>query len=80
MKNALGQDIIFGRSYGYTVESNGITGVRIGTAESITKKGYITILVKRVITQYGVNGERSDKINMEGFERTSVKPIKLFPI
>lgn len=80
MKDALGQDIIFGRSYGYTVEQSGVTGVRVGTVESVTPKGYITILIKRVITQYGVNGERQDNINLEGFERTSVKPIKLFPL
>lgn len=80
MKDVLGQDIVFGRSYGYIVEQNGVTGVRIGTAESVTPKGYITILVKRVITQYGVNGERDDKINIEGFDKTSVKPIKLFPL
>lgn len=80
MKDALGRDIILGRSYGYTIEHNGITEVKIGTAESVTEKGYITILIKRVVTQYGVNGERADNINMEGFTKVSVKPIKLFPI
>lgn len=78
--DAVGNPIIFGRDYGYIVENSGVTGVRIGTPESITPKGYVTILVRRVVTQYGVNGKRTSRTEEEGFERTSVKPIKLFPI
>lgn len=80
MKDALGQDIVFGRSYGYTIEINGITTVRIGTAESVTPKGYITMLIKRSTTQYSVNGERHDNTDIDGIGKTSVKPIKLFPL
>ena len=50
--DALGNKIIFGRSYGYSTEQNGITEINIGIVESITPKGYITILLKRRISQY----------------------------
>jgi len=75
--DALGNKIIFGRSYGYSTDQNGITEINIGIVESITPKGYITILVKRSISQYTTNGERHESL-LE--KRTSVKPIKLFPL
>lgn len=75
--DALGNKIIFGRSYGYSTEQNGITEINIGTVESITPKGYITILLKRRISQYTTNGERHENL-LE--KRTFVKPIKLFPL
>ena len=75
--DALGNKIIFGRSYGYSTDQNGITEINIGTVESVTPKGYITILVKRRISQYTTNGERHENL-LE--KRTSIKPIKLFPL
>ena len=75
--DALGNEIIFGRLYGYSTDQNGITEINIGTVESVTPKGYITILVKRKILQYTVNGERHENL-LE--KRTFVKPIKLFPL
>jgi len=75
--DALGNEIIFGRSYGYSTEQNGITEINIGIVESITPKGYITILLKRRISQYTTNGERHENL-LE--KRTFVKPIKLFPL
>lgn len=75
--DALGNKIIFGRSYGYSTDQNGITEINIGIVESITPKGYITILVKRRISQYTTNSERHESL-LE--KRTSVKPIKLFPL
>ena len=75
--DALGNKIIFGRSYGYSTEQNGITEINIGTVESITTKRYITIILKRRISQYTTNGERHEKKKKK---RTFVKPIKLFPL
>jgi hypothetical protein len=75
--DALGNEIIFGRNYGYSTDQSGITGINIGTVESVTPKGYITILVKRRISQYATNSERYENL-LE--KRTSVKPIKLFPL
>lgn len=75
--DALGNKIIFGRSYGYSTEQNGITEINIGIVESITPKGYVTILLKRRISQYTTNGERHENL-LE--KRTFVKPIKLFPL
>lgn len=75
--DALGNKIIFGRSYGYSTDQNGITEINIGTVESITPKGYVTILLKRRISQYTTNGERHENL-LE--KRTFVKPIKLFPL
>lgn len=75
--DALGNKIIFGRSYGYSTDQNGITEINIGTTESITPKGYVTILLKRRISQYTTNGERHENL-LE--KRTFVKPIKLFPL
>lgn len=75
--DALGNKIIFGRSYGYSTEQNGITEINIGIVESVTPKGYITILVKRRISQYTTNGERHENLFKK---RTFIKPIKLFPL
>ena len=75
--DALGNEIIFGRLYGYSTDQNGITEINIGTVESVTPKGYITILLKRRISQYTTNGERHENL-LE--KRTFVKPIKLFPL
>ena len=75
--DALGNEIIFGRSYGYSTEQNGITEINIGIVESITPKGYVTILLKRRISQYTTNGERHENLSET---KTSVKPIKLFPL
>lgn len=75
--DALGNKIIFGRSYGYSTDQGGSTEVNIGTVESVTPKGYITILLKRRISQYTTNGERHENL-LE--KRTFVKPIKLFPL
>ena len=75
--DALGNKIIFGRSYGYSTDQNGTTEINIGTVESVTPKGYITILVKRRISQYTTNSERHENLLAK---RTSVKPIKLFPL
>ena len=41
--DALGNKIIFGKSYGYSTDQNGITEINIGTVESITPKGYIKL-------------------------------------
>ena len=75
--DALGNKIIFGRNYGYSTDQGGCAEVNIGTVESVTPKGYITILVKRRISQYTTNSERHENL-LE--KRTSVKPIKLFPL
>ena len=75
--DALGNKIIFGRSYGYSTDQGGSTGVNIGTVEYVTPKGYITILVKRRIAQYTTNGERHENLFKK---RTFIKPIKLFPL
>ena len=75
--DALGNEIIFGRLYGYSTDQNGITEINIGTVESVTPKGYITILLKRRISQYTTTGERHENL-LE--KRTFVKPIKLFPL
>ena len=75
--DALGNKIIFGRSYGYSTDQGGSTEINIGIVESITPKGYITILLKRRISQYTTNGERHENL-LE--KRTFVKPIKLFPL
>ena len=75
--DALGNKIIFGRSYGYSTDQGGSTEINIGIVESITPKGYITILVKRRISQYTTNGERHENLFKK---RTFVKPIKLFPL
>lgn len=80
LTDALGNKIIIGKTYGYTTENSGVIGVRLGTVTNFTPKGLVTILVKRVRTQYSPLGNIDDRVDSEGFQKTSVRAIKLFPI
>lgn len=44
MTDALNKEIIIGEKYGYSQNSNGITTIRIGTAEKF-KEGRVTLIL-----------------------------------
>jgi hypothetical protein len=84
MTDALGNEIVIGRTYAYTTENSGVIAVNIGTVTNFTPKNLVTVLIKRHRFQYSPNGEIADKTCTDGFnsgfKKTSVRAIKLFPI
>lgn len=76
IKDALGNDIVFGNLYGYSTSSNGFTEVTIGIALKATPKGFVTIRpqIKRGAIY---NDEPTPKPIGKA---TTVKPMILFPI
>jgi len=45
VKDSLGDEIILGKPYGYSVDSNGVTHTTLGIAEKFTPSGKITLKV-----------------------------------
>jgi hypothetical protein len=76
-KDALGQDIIIGNYYGYSVDSNGVTTTTVGEAVKFTLSGKLTLNVlfsrKALWMHDAENHEHETK-------SVSVKPSKVFPI
>lgn len=76
--DAIGNPVVVGNKYGYTIENNGITDIRLGVAQHFTEKGYVTLEIYKSERQYTVDGER--KLYEAVAKKSTVKPIKLFPV
>lgn len=75
-KDALGNEIILGNTYGYSFSRNGVTSIKIGTAECFTLTDLVTIdVLIHKVSLY--NGEAELSNNKT---KISVKPAQLFPI
>lgn len=75
-KDALGNEIILGNTYGYNFSRNGVTSIKIGTAECFTLTDLVTIdVLIHKVSLY--NGEAELSNNKT---KISVKPAQLFPI
>ncbi len=75
-KDALSNEIVIGKRYGYSQSKNGFTNVRLGVAKSFTPKGLLTLTEvesKRSLYNDGLEPE-------EHSGTCSVKPAMLFPI
>lgn len=75
MKDALGNDIIIGNTYGYTQNKNGFTTVVIGTALKLINDKCIIQPIKIERYLWGEPSSFKDSMN----KRTISNPI-LFPI
>jgi hypothetical protein len=76
-KDALGNEIIIGDYYGYSVDSNGVTTTTVGEALKFTPSGKLSIAVlfsRKGLWMYEAENHSHDAITV------SVKPSKLFPI
>lgn len=77
LTDALGNEIVMGASYGYSTTSSGITKVVLGVADSVTKTGYLSLIVTKA-TQYIYGG--SPKLIEYEKKKVSVNSCNLFPI
>ncbi len=75
-KDALGNEIVFGKRYGYCQNSSGLTTITIGIAEKFTNTG-VTLKIesqKSAIYQDEATPQKFEKANV------TVKCLNLFPI
>lgn len=76
MTDALGNEIVIDKLYGYSNRANGVVTVIIGTAKKINKSSVTINIVKRGTSVY------QDNIKEESFDRpiTSCSSNSLFPL
>lgn len=75
-KDALGNEIIIGNRYGYSVDNNGFTTVSIGIASNFNDRG-ISLKLESVVK--GLWSDEPVKKNIKG-NSVTVKCMKLFPV
>ncbi|MFW6247099.1 MAG: hypothetical protein ACOC22_02910 [bacterium] len=75
-KDALGNPIVIGKTYGYSRNANGLTFIRVGTITKETKEK-VTLKVL-----YAKRGLYSDELENEKLEKEhiSIKSNMLFPV
>lgn len=76
-KDALGNEIIIGDYYGYSVDSNGVTTTTVGEALKFTPSGKLSIGV--LFSRRGLWMDEAED-HIHDAKSVSVKPSKLFPI
>ncbi len=76
MKDALGNDIIIGKHYGYSNSQNGFNKVHIGEALHETKSGLLSMMI------FHSKAGTYDKLETVEIpsKNISVKPCLLFPV
>ncbi len=83
-KDALGKEVVFGKTYGYSKDSNGITDIVICKPVKFTASGQVSVeILKRSRALWKNIPEVLGELTVFGdkrAEKTSVKPIKLFPV
>jgi len=74
--DALGNKITLGNTYGYSVNSSGVTTSTIGTAINLTKTG-VTLRITK-----SLRGLYSNKPELVDYDKltVTVKAMKLFPV
>lgn len=77
MKDALGNEIVMGKSYGYARNENGFNVVVIGTVTNFTEKGLVTLQVTE--RKRSLYFDELESIEIDS-PKVSVKPMILFPI
>ena len=74
--DALGNNIIIGNLYGYSVDRNGFTSTTIGEAVRITETGMCSL--KPIQSKQAL--WMDDAEDRKPSKSVSVKPAKLFPV
>lgn len=75
--DALGNEIVMGKSYGYTISSSGVTTVVIGVADSVTKTGKVSLVITKA-TRY-LYGEDPTPYSYDA-SKVAVYGCNLFPV
>lgn len=75
-KDALGNEIIIGNYYGYSVDSNGVTHTTVGKAVKFTPSGKLTL--ETTMSRSALWMDEGE--NKETSAKVSVKPAKVFPV
>ncbi len=76
MKDALGNEIVLGETYGYARNENGFNIAVFGIANKFTEKGVTLEVIERKRSLYFDELE----IIEIGNPKVSVKPMQLFPV
>ena len=75
-KDALGNEIIIGNRYGYSIDNNGFTTVSVGIANNFNDRG-ISLKLESVVR--GLWLDEPEKKNFKS-KSVTVKCMKLFPV
>lgn len=75
-KDALGNEIIIGDLYGYSVDSNGYTTSTVGKTLKFTESGKVTL--ETISCRGGIWLHEAEEVSTS--KKVSVKPAKLFPV
>ena len=76
-KDALGNEIVIGKRYGWSTDKSGVTKVSYGEAYKFSPRGGVSF--RKVKTTEALWFDEPYKIPTEGGS-ANVKPIKCFPI
>ena len=76
-RDALGNAVLFGNTYGYSIDTNGMLYITIGKAVKATAKGVTLEVIKTSKALYS-NDLRD--YESEGSKKVNVKSGKLFPV
>ncbi|MCK9576241.1 MAG: hypothetical protein WC979_02235 [Candidatus Pacearchaeota archaeon] len=74
--DALGNEVIIGNAYGYSVDSSGITTSTVGIATNETKTG-VTLEVVKSLQGLWSDKPKNHKVDKK---KVTVKAMKLFPV
>lgn len=75
--DALGNPIVMGNTYGYSLDNDGYTKVSIGVAKKFTPTSKVSLVVHTIRdTEYHYGTTLQEGLN----KKVAVKPIKLFPV
>ena len=75
-KDALGNPVRVGADYGFTVDSNGVTSITLGSAVKENEKT-VTIEVKKYSRALWTHEAKDYEVTRK---KVAVKAVKLFPV
>lgn len=78
MKDALGNEIIIGNSYGFSRNKSGLNIVKLGVVVGKTETGFASLKIKKEFQS--VYDEQPELIEKSNYEKVKVKSFMLFPI
>jgi len=77
MKDALGNEIVFGEWYGYTQSNNGMSHITFGKAVKETPTGMLTLETTEV---WGIGYQSSKVYKASTKGKTTVRSLMVFPV
>lgn len=78
MKDALGNDIIIGNTYGFSRNKNGVNIIKLGVVTERTPTGFASLKINQSFSSvYNIQPELDKN---QHYEKVKIKPFMLFPI